>query len=151
MSIYSGYQIFDNTYSVSFSSSNFSTSFLSTLITSFEAWASSLNAAIISAVWSLYSQVVDVANDPMDFTCPKFGRLGDAIPPKEPELLDLFSLNDLRILLRALNINEHRNHYEGSRLNWNYILTCYVFGIIRLECLLYISVIALKATVSLAI
>ena len=42
------------------------------------------------------------ANDPTDLTCSRFGvRLGDPIPPNEPELADLFSLKDLRILVSA--------------------------------------------------
>ena len=89
-----------NTYNVSFSSSNFSTSVLKTLMTSFEACASSLNAATISGVES--SNIAeDDAKDPTDFTCSRFGRFGDPIPPNDPELADRFSLKDLRILLNA--------------------------------------------------
>jgi hypothetical protein len=68
-------------------------------MTSFEACASSLNAATISA--ELSSNTGDVLIDPTDITCCKFGRLGEAMAPKEPELADLFSLNDLRILVNA--------------------------------------------------
>ena len=90
------------TYKVSFSNSNFSTSVLKTLITSFDAWTSSLNAATISGVES--SKIADEdAKDPTDFTCSRFGLLGDPIPPNDPELADLFSLRDLRILLKAWN------------------------------------------------
>ena len=90
-----------DTYSVSFSISSFSTSFFKTSITSFEAWASSLNADTMSGE----SNNDDEANDPTDLTCSKFGaRFGDPIPPKDPELTDRFSLKDFRILLIACHI-----------------------------------------------
>ena len=89
----------NKSYKVSFSNSSFSTSLLKTFITSFEACASSLRAAIISA--ELSSTNDNEAKDPTDLTCSKFGRFGEPIPPNEPELADLFSLNDFRILLRA--------------------------------------------------
>ena len=91
----------NKSYKVSFSNSSFSTSLLKTFITSFEACASSLNAATISGVESSNMAEED-ANDPTDLTCSRFGvRLGDPIPPNEPELADLFSLKDLRILVSA--------------------------------------------------